>query len=179
MLSYIIKSFRGGVSDENDKGIPGSFKHGYALDIHKKSDSLTCKQTMADVTPAAMNDLIRFMVPASDGTTYCFGSAGSIWARSGDGAWNFAYNDENGAIKGAAEWKLSDGNNYLVWATATSVARVAMNGSLAVPWGGGVATQDYKTTLNSASWHTMAQANGQLMIANLESLATIDYDGNY
>jgi len=40
LIPYLIKTFRGGVSDENDKGIAGSFKHGHSLDIHKRNDSL-------------------------------------------------------------------------------------------------------------------------------------------
>ncbi len=179
MVPYIIKSFRGGVSDESDKGIAGSFKFGYGCEIHDRNDTLKAGQSMQTINESLINDLIQFMVAASDGTTYCFGSAGSIYARSGDGAWNFAYNDENGNIKGASEWKLSDGNNYLVWATNTSVARAALNGSLDLPWAAGVAAQDYKTTLDAADWHTMKQAMGMLCIANGNFLATIDYDGNF
>jgi hypothetical protein len=179
MIPYTIKSFRGGVSDETDKGVSGSFKHGHGLDIHKRADTLSCKQAMVTVEESTVNDLINFFVPASDGSTYAFGSAGSIYVRSGDGVWNFAYNDENGAIKGAAEWEFSDGNNYLFWATNTSVARRLLNGSADLPWPAGAATQDYKTTLTSADWHTMKPASGELMIANAESVATLDYDGSF
>lgn len=183
MIPYIISSFRGGVSDESSRGIAGSYKLGYGLDIHKRNDSLTAEQAMQTVEET-MTDMVNFFVPASDGTTYCFGSTGSIWARAGgtDNAWNFVYGDENGRITGAAEWQLSDGNRYLFWATATSVARVLMNGSLPVPWGAGVATQDYKTTLESSGdtdWHTMEIVAGQLNIVNGNYLATIDYSGNF
>lgn len=177
---YIIKSYRGGLSDENSKGIAGSFKHGYGLDIHDRDDVLKCASTVATIDSSLINDLIRFFVPAKDGTTYAFGSAGSIYAISGnigDPAVSFAYNDENGAIKGAAEWEESDGNNYLVWATNTSVARVLLNGSKDVPWAGAV--QDYKVTLDPADWHTMGIASGQLNIANNNFLATIGYDGSF
>ena len=179
MLQYIINIFRSGVSDENARGVIGSFKYGYALNIHDRSDSLSCNQSMASVGGSTVDTLINFFVSASDGTTYCFGATGSVYARSGDGAWNLAYNDENGAILGAAEWELSDGNNYLYWATATSVARMALNGSVDLPWAAGVATQNYKTTLNTADWHTMKNAMGMLCIANGNYLATIDYIGNF
>lgn len=184
MIPYIISSFRGGVSDESSRGIAGAYKYGYNLDIHKRDDTLTAEQSMNTVEESTVTDLINFFVLASDGTTYCFGSSGSVYARAGgtDNAWNFVYNDENGRITGAAEWEHSDGNNYLYWATATSVARVLMNGSLPAPWGAGVATQDYKTTLESsgdADWHTMEPAGGQLNIANNNYLATIDYSGNF
>ena len=182
MIPYLIKSWRGGISDENAKGIAGSFKFGHSLDIHSRDDVLKCNSSVVTLDESAISGLINFFVPASDGTTYAFGANGSIYSiagDSGDNAVNFVYNDENGAIKGAEEWKLSDGNNYLFWATNTSVARVALNGALPVPWGVGVATQDYKTTLDSAEWHTMKKASGELMIANGNYLATIDYAGNF
>src|SRR3990167_10416422 len=131
LVPYVIKSFRGGISDENDKGIPGAFKHGQSLDIHGRNDVLICGSSVVTVNDSLVTDLVQFMVPSSDGSTYCFGSTGSIYARSGetngDNAWNFAYNDENGNIKGAAEFQLSDGITYMYWATASSIARRAMN----------------------------------------------------
>lgn len=180
MIPYLINSFRGGISDEYTKGVRGSFKNGYGLDIHRRRDSLSCNYSMLNIN--GTNDLIIFAVNAMDGTTYCFGSAGSIYAVSGnsnDPVVTFVYNDENGAIKGAAEWKLSDGNNYLIWATNTSVARAALNGALDTPWAAGVVDANYKTTLDSADWHTMKQAGGNLMIANRNFLASLDYSGNF
>ncbi len=186
MLPYIIKSFRGGVSDESDKGVSGAFKFGYGLNIHDEDDVLKCKQSLVTVfsnTNTTLTGIFQFFVPATDGTTYCFGSTGSIFARSGDGAWTFVYNDENGAIKGASEWKISDGSNYLMWATNTSVARKLLNGADITPDSGTArwtdATQDWKTTLDSADWHTMKNASGQLNIANGNFLASVDYDGNF
>lgn len=174
---YIISDFQGGRSDSNDKGVRGSFKGGYGLDIHKQDNNLSCKQAMSDITPSGMNDLGRHMVTGADGTTYVFGSAGSVWARSGDGTFTFAYNDENGAIKGAGEWQISDGTNYLFWATATSVARVPLTSGNALPWTN--ATQDWKTNLDSADEHTMRPASGSLMIANGNYIASIDFEGTW
>ena len=192
MIPYVISSFRGGFSDETDKGVAGSFKHGHALDIHGRDDILTAKQAMAtildattgvfasavgaySVTGTTITAPINVFVNGSDGTTYCFGSTGSIFTRSGDGFWTFAYNDENGGIKGASEWKLSDGVNYLYWSTGTSIGRKVLQGADITPdsgtgrWTDVVA--DYKTTLDSADWHPMIPASGSLMIANSNALA--------
>lgn len=182
MIPYILKTFRGGFADESDKGIEGSFKHGYGLDIHSRDDVLKCASTVATIDESTIGSLVNFFVPASDGTTYAFGNTGSVFAIAGhveDPVVTYVYNDENGGIKGAAEWKLSDGNNYLYWSTGTSVARALMNGSLDTPWAAGVATQDHKTTLDYADWHTMKQSGGLMTIANNNYLATIDYDGNF
>jgi len=48
MSVFKIDSFRGGLADYEDKGIPGSFKFGSNLDIRKKKDSLSCQQDLVD-----------------------------------------------------------------------------------------------------------------------------------
>lgn len=182
MIPYIIKSFRGGESDESDKGVAGSFKHGHSLDIHDRDDTLKCSSSVTTIDSTTTNDLIQFFVTARDGSTYGFGDAGSIYAISGDPEdpeVTFVYNDENGKIRGAAEWQESDGTNFIYWATNTSVARAAMDGSIDTPWAAGVATQDHKTTLDAAEWHTMNIASGRLMIANGNFLASIDFTGAF
>ena len=186
MPKYSIDTFRAGISDESDKGVRGSYKFGYGLDIHGRDDVLTCKQAMATIFGASnttQTGIIRHFVNSSDGSTYCFGSTGSVFARSGDGDWTFVYNDSNGEIRGAAEWGHSDGTKYLYWATATSIARKPINGA-DVTRDSGTArwtdvTQDYKTTLENVTHHTMKNSSGQLNIANGNSLAVIDYVGNF
>lgn len=174
MIPYVIKSYRGGISDEADKGIAGSFKFGQGLDIHKKVDSLTCGSAMVTLDQSTITDLIQFFVPASDGSTYAFGDNGKIYAITGDpydAAVAVKYTDSNGKIRGAEQWKDSSGNNYLFWATNTSISRKLLPGDDA--WGD--VTQNWKTTLNSADWHTMTNAAGQLNIVNYDSLASVDY----
>lgn len=183
IIPYIRESWRVGISDENNRGVRGSFKFSYGLDIHKRRDSLSCNYAMSNIgTSSIVNDLIRFAVPARDGSTYCFGSAGSIYAIAGhvnDPVITYVYNDENGAIKGASEWKQSDGNTYLMWTTNTSVARMTLNGSPDTPWAAGVVTQDYKTTLDASDFHPMRSGAGNLNIGNGNFLATIEYDGDF
>ena len=182
-IPYIKDSWRAGISDENTRGVRGSFKYGFALDIHKRRDSLSANYALSNIgTSAVINDLIRFAVTARDGSTYCFGYAGSVYAIAGnpaDPVVTFVYNDENGAIKGAAEWKQSDGNNYLMWCTNTSVARAILNGSGDTPWPAGFATQDFKTTLDAADYHPMKNAGGSLIIGNNNFLATVAFDGTF
>ena len=177
MIPYIIRTFRGGVSDESKRGIPGAFKFGQSLDIHSRDDVLKCGSSVVTANESLISDLMQFLVPAADGSTYAFGSAGSIYARTGDlndGAWNFAYNDENGNIKGAGEFELNDGTRYMIWCTNTSVARRNMTtGEKAVPWTN--VTANYRTTLNSVDWHTTLVAAGQFNIANGNDLASISY----
>jgi len=179
-IPYIIDDFRGGRSDQNDRGVAGSFKGGNSLNIHKKENSLTAQQAMLDFTPSGMSDLGRHIVTGSDGTMYVFGSTGSIFAISGDLQVNLAYSDENGDIKGAAQWGTNDGTTtteFLFWATSTSIARVPLTSGNAVPWVN--ATQDFKVTLDPATHHTMEIASGQLNIANNDFIASIDFTGDF
>lgn len=195
MLAYILKTFRSGVSDENDKGVAGSFKYGHALDLHKRDDTLSCKfgmNTVFDATRGVMGSttgttltgIFDIFLPASDGSTYCFSRTGSVFARNGEGVFTFVHNDENGAIKGAAEWEDTNGNNYLFWATATAMARKPFPGANAAPDTGTMrwsdVTAEYKTEFFlNADWHPMKQAAGSLYIGNAENLAEQDFQGNW
>lgn len=49
MPVFEITSFRGGLSDFEDKGTPGSFKYGSGLDIRKRVDSLSAGQALIDI----------------------------------------------------------------------------------------------------------------------------------
>ena len=182
-IPYNILSFRGGLSDENTRGIKGSYKYSYGLNIHKRRDSLSCNWAMLNVgSTTVVKDLIRYYICAKDGTTYAFGNLGSVYAIAGsqtDPVVTGVYQDENGEIKGSAEWKESGGNNYLYWATSTSIARMTLNSSVDTPWAAGVASQNYKTDLDNYDQHPMKNAVGKLCIGNGNFLATIDYDGSY
>jgi len=187
---YTIRSARGGISDENDKGIAGSFKHGHSLDVHGRDDVLRAGSAVAtifDSTNTTLSSHFNVFVPASDGSTYMFGATGSIFARSGDGVITNVYNDTEG-ITGAAEFGISSGERYLFWAKSTSVARRPLQGysgvDPAIDSGQGIwadATQVWKTERISseAVWHTMRVASGALMMANNEGLSVLDFDDSW
>lgn len=173
VANYNIKSFRGGLSDEEDKGIKGSFKYGQCLNIHKKADTLSCNQAMKKESETTVTDLILFIVPCSDGNAYGFGDSGKIYKRTPNGNWSLVYTDANGKIKGAEEW-----NGYLYWATDTNLGRKPIPG--ASDWSDAV--NNWQTTLTSADWHTMivgAGTQGDLFICNKDKLAMVDYDGAF
>src|SRR3990167_3732058 len=48
MITYTIKSFEGGISSFNDRGIRGSFKFASGIDIRKANDTLSCGQDMEE-----------------------------------------------------------------------------------------------------------------------------------
>lgn len=170
LKSYTIRDFRGGISDENNRGIAGSFKFGYNLDIRSRANVLQCSQALEKESSTVVTDLINFIIPCSNGKAYGFGNAGCIYERSGT-TWVKRYTDADGAIIGAAEW-----NGYLYWACDTEISRIQISAIPAATWTTEVA-HDWQTTLTSAAWHTMLIASGCLMICNNKYLALIDNSG--
>ena len=181
-VPYIIDSFRGGISDENNRGIRGSFKFGYGLDIHKRRDSLSCLYAMSNIVDSSVTtDLIRFAVTGIDGSTYGFGDTGRIYSIAGhttDPVDNFIVADANGTVKGASAWTYYGAQStaaYLVWTTNTSVARK----SLPADAGWGNEEVNFKTILTASDWHPVKPAGGRLCIGNKENLATLDIEGSF
>ena len=57
--SYTINSFAGGLSDEEKRGVPGSFRNGFNLNIHKKGvNILSCNQKLKKISADVVVDLI-------------------------------------------------------------------------------------------------------------------------
>ena len=167
-LPYLIDSFRGGLSGENDKGIAGSFKFGRCLDIHKKEDTLSCNQSLKKESGAIVVDLILWLIPASDGNTYGFGDAGKIYKRTSAGAWSVVH-DVGAKITGAEEW-----NGYIYYTHGVNLGRKAFPGLS--NWTDAV--DAWKTDLENSEWHTMKMATGNLLICNSEYLAMVAYYGS-
>ena len=201
MVPYVLRSFRSGISDEDDKGLPGSFKFGYGLDIHSRADVLkagSAAATIFDTTTGetgsgstkrgtTLNSHFNVILPASDGSTYMFGATGSIFAMSPDGFITNVYNEEENII-GAGEFGISSGERFLFWGKSTSIARRPLQGYSGVDpardSGQGLwadATQAWKTEYisSSAVWRTMVNASGSFMMANNEGLSVLDFDGNF
>jgi hypothetical protein len=188
MATFNIKSFRGGKSDYEDRGIYGAYLASKNLNIHGLADCLVCNQALITDgnANAIVTDLINFWVNSSDGNTYGFGDTGKIYKRTSGAVWSLVYTDADGEIKGAYEWYCDNGNKYMFWATNTKLHAKLIPG--ASNWSDVDATitplsgtpQTYpKTNLTAATWHTMTQANGALMICNDKLMAMVGYDGSY
>lgn len=171
---FEIYSFRGGISDWDDKGIPGAFKYARNLDIRKRVDSLSCQQLLVKESGLVVTSLIRFFVKCNDGNTYGFSDSGLIYKRTSAGAWSQTYTDPDGAIKGAAEWYDNTGKTYLYWATDTKLKRKEIPGN--ANW---TDVSTVATNLKSTGWHTMRECGGSLIICNKTYLGLVGYDGSY
>jgi len=185
--AFTLKSFKGGISDWEDKGIRGAFKSGTALSTRRRRDSLYCNQGLvtADNGTPVVVDLIIATVPASDGNTYLFG-ASKIYKQVSNGTLSVVYTDSDGGICGAAEMWCSNGKKYIFWATSVKLKckeipgnadwTVDTNANVVV----GATTYTYpKVNLSAATNHKMAIANGALMICNTNYMAMVGWDGSY
>lgn len=185
MKTYLLDSFRGGISDYEDKGISGAFKYGTNLNIRRKQDSLYANQALIEESSVTFTALLNVIINASDGNSYGFSNDGKIYKRTSGATWSLVYTDANGAILGAKEWACSNGKKYIFWATATRLNCKEIAGQ--ANWSdananvvvGGTTYTYPKTNLTSATWHTMEEAVGALMIANGNTLAMVGYDGSY
>jgi hypothetical protein len=195
LIPFHLKSWVGGQSDYEDKGIAGSFKSGSNLSVRKQKDTLSAGQALKndyapgtlDANGESMTDKAYFVVSSSDGNTYFLCHDGKIFRRNSSGTYLMVYRDpsEAGAIIGAAEWYDSAGYTYLLWATPTRLNIKKLLGPAYTPgepWTDvNVASTGTwpKTNLTSADWHTMAIANGTLQICNGSVMALVGYDLSY
>lgn len=188
MIPYHLRSFLGGQSDYEDKGIAGSYKNSIGLDIRKRKDSLSCQQALTDsLAPGTMTNLSLFTVIADDGNIYYFCRDGKIYSMHSDGTYHLVYTDtnESGNINGAAQWYDQNGYTYLFWATNTRLNVKRILGpaySSTEPWADvNVASTGSwpKLNLTDSTYHTMKVCNGTLQIVNGQHLAFVGYDLSY
>lgn len=191
MSSFLIRSFKGGISDFEDKGIEGAYKFGSGLDPRKDTDSLSCQQVLVDdLASGTMDDLCRFIVPASDGNSYFFLDNGKIYKRVSAGTYSLVAIDASasgdGGVMGACEWYNDQGDTFLYWASGTRLNRKQiLTGVTAVnvDWSDVNATvngQTYpKTNLTTTDYHVMKPVNGVLLGGNKNTLFQVGYDDSY
>lgn len=176
--AYKLQGFKSGLADDAYKGVAGSFRFGYCLDIRSGSDTLKCNQALKKDSGNVVTDLILFFVPASNGKLYGFGDAGRIYRKaSTTDPWELVYTDPNGKITGAGEYTNNNGSGsyqpYLYWATETTLKRLPLSGN----WSTDV--QTFGALNGDPSWHTMSIAVGVLMICDGGYLGLVDYEGNF
>lgn len=180
MPSFLIESFKGGISDYEDKGLKGAFKFGSGLNIRRKRDTLYAQQALKDdLASGTLNGRVRFIITATDGNSYWFLSSGKIYKRTSAGTWSLVYTDSE-AITGAFEWTNSSGNTGIYWTTPTKIHRHAIAGNWTSDVDATVAGQTYpKSNLTSADWHTAKQVNGAIVGVNYNTLYLIGFDESY
>jgi len=182
MNLFKLKSFRGGIADWENVGIAGSFKFGSNLDIRRSTDSLTCNQALTDdLATGILTALINFIVPASDGNSYCFTADGKIYKRTSAGVYSLVHTDSGGAILGACEWGQNNGKSYMFWCTSTALhsKEIPGNATWAVDLDATITATTYPKVITAATWHPMKVINGTMLFGNKDHLGMVSYDTSY
>jgi len=187
MKSFLIQSFKGGISDYEDKGIIGAFKFAKNIDPRKKKDSISAGQGLtADLAVGGVMDVkVVAVVTASDGNSYWGLSNGKILKRTSLGVWSLAYTDAEASVTGMAESYNDAGDTFISWRCTTKLHRkqILGTGYTDTGWTDVDATvngQTYpKTNLTAVTYGMMRWINGNLFICNGNTLAMVGYDDSY
>lgn len=162
-MPHIINTFRGGLSQETNKGIAGAFKNWYWIDIRKDDDTLSCNSSMTKESSTTVVDLIKYQVVCSTWITYGFWDTGKIYARSSGWVWSVLATDSDGEIHGAYEW-----NGRIYYATDTKLKYVTASAP------DFTSPTTASSSLTSANTHSMAQVAGALYFCNSNSIGIVD-----
>ncbi len=185
MSSFLIQSFTG-ISDREDKGHSGAFKHGSGLDVRRKRDTLKAGQALATdlAEGGVMTAGVVDVVLSSDGNSYWGLTNGRILKRTSAGVWSLAFTDTDSILRGIAEWVNDNGETGIYWASNTKLHRKPIPGNS--DWtidddaNAGSPAQTYpKTNLTDTPNHIMRVVNGALLINNANTLAMVGYDESY
>lgn len=118
LSSYTIESFSGGLSDEAKRGVAGSFRRGWNLNIHAKGKNrLSCNQKLKKISGSVVTDLIIKIVPVTAIKSYGFGDSGCVYKIENETVTKI-YTDGNGEILDATFFY-----GYLYWTTNSSMGR--------------------------------------------------------
>lgn len=169
-----INDFRGGIVEQGRLGPRGSFKFGQGLDIRSGENTLKCQQALKKDSSTVVTDLVIAMIRTSDGRKYAFGDTGNVY-RKNTGAWELVYDDPDGRISGAVEYKTTN-NSYIFYATATKLKRIRVSDAATGTWS---APATVGTLLNSAEWHSMREAIGTILVTDGDLVGIYDFEENF
>lgn len=181
LSSYTIENFAGGLADEGKRGVPGAFRNGFNLNIHKRGkNTLSCNQKLKKISDEADDagdhevvDLIIKIVPVSATESYGFGDNGKIYFIDGNTV-TLKYTDPDGEILDAEYFY-----GHLYWTTKTNLKRHlettaawdAGNSAVISPDSGSFITGDYHPIF-------IVPKSDLMCIGNMRFVSTINKD-NY
>lgn len=159
---------QGGIADSDYFGMQNSVAECVGLDIHSESGIIKLNQKLTKLTDtgAAVDELIRAIVPASTGDTYFFGGTnGKIWKLTSGGTWSLV-RTANPAAGTAGILAAREYQGYIYYATQSRLGRF----DLASTWDDNYAT----FTKTDTTYHPMAEVNLVLYIGDGAQVAQVD-----
>lgn len=170
-----IKDFNlGGVADSQLQGPANSLTEMVGCDIHSEPGFLKVNQALTEESGGIIDDLVKEILPCSDGNTYAFGSTnGKIWKRTSAGVWSHLYTAVPAAgavgILSAYEYQ-----GYIYYAMQSRLGRVAV-GVPSAPTDWSTRSDSWATFTNTdADFHPMKEVNQVLYIGDGFYVAQVD-----
>src|ERR1035437_6881564 len=161
----------GGIADSMFQGQKNSVAEMVSFDIHSEPGIMKHNQKLTKESGATVDDLVKRILPCSDGFTYLFGSTnGKVWKRTSAGV----YTLEATVAPGAGAVGIIDAweyQGYIYYSMQSRLGRVAVGAPTA--WAG--KDDNWKTFLNTdADFHPMFEVNMVLYIGDGHNLAQVD-----
>lgn len=177
MPYFNIKSFNKGISDYDDRGVPGSAKFTTNLDLRKKTDSLTCQQAFKKLTGVSLSaNIIEWVTAPNSFALYGFHEFGKIISIDYfTQILTLVYQDPDADIRGASLSYKSDGTVWLVWATANKLKKKVLPGLS--DWSDVITVATDLDFGGSGPFtnHYMKQIDDSIYVCNDSHIGVLDY----
>jgi len=162
----------GGIADSKYLGSQKSVSALVGLDIHSEPGIIKVNQKLTKESGTTVDDFVKIMFVASNGSTYLFGSTnGKIWERESSGTYTLRHTAAPAAgavgITGAFE-----DQGYIYWITEKRIGRCATpaaGGAFAAP------ANDWATlTTSETAYHHAIQLNLINYFANGKYISQVE-----
>ena len=172
MNQIIIKDINlGGTADSKYQGQANSVAEMVGFDIHGEPGILKHNQKLSKESGVLIDDLVKTILPCSDGNTYLFGStSGKVWQRTSAGVYSLLVTvaPAAGAV-GVLDAREYQG--YIYYTMESRLGRVAVGAP--TDWTG--RNDDWQTFTNTdADFHPLNEQNQVLYIGDGKDLAQVD-----
>lgn len=170
--TILIKDINlGGLADSQLQGQANSVAEMVGFDIHSEPGIMKHNQKLTKESGGVIDDLVKKILPCSDGNTYLFGSTnGKIWKRTSAGV----YSLEATASPAAGSAGIIDADEYqgyIYYSMQSRLGRVAVGAP--TDWTG--RNDSWATfTRTDASYHPFQKVNQVLYIGDADYLAQVD-----
>lgn len=156
----------GGLADSIFQGVENSVAALVGFNIHEEPGILKVNQALTKKSGTLIDDLVKAIVPCSDGNTYLFGSTnGKIWQRTSAGVYSLLAT-ASPAIGGAGIVSAYEYQGYIYYAMQNRLGRVAVGAP--TNWAG-----------RNDSWATFSNGNATLHPMEEQNMVLYIGDGNY
>lgn len=161
----------GGIADSKFQGQKNSVSEMQGFDLHGEPGILRHNQKLTKESGIVIDDLVKKILPCSDGLTYAFGSTnGKIFVRSITGVWTYVatVSPAAGTVGIMDAWEYQ---GYIYYSMQSRLGRVAVGAP--TNWVG--RSDSWATFTNTdAEFHPFKEVNAVLYVGDGKYLAQVD-----